>query len=77
MPLVTYEGYEEPKQEMGYLWRQECPEVTEKVTWAASLGDCNKNMDYQYNKKCLREINRRVCYLTKYLRQLEIVDYSP
>ncbi len=48
-----------------------------KVTWAASLGDRSENADYQYNKKRLREIDRRVRYLTKCLENLKIVDYSP
>ncbi|MEA7614577.1 hypothetical protein ONO57_25275, partial [Salmonella enterica subsp. enterica serovar Anatum] len=47
-----------------YLWREERPEVTKKVTWAASLGDRSENADYQYNKKRLREIDRRG-YVTK------------
>ena len=47
------------------------------MTWAASLGDRSENADYQYNKKRLREIDRRVRYLTKCLEQLRIVDYSP
>lgn len=47
------------------------------MTWAASLGDRSENADYQYNKKRLREIDRRVRYLTKCLEQLKIVDYSP
>ncbi len=38
-PLITREGYETLKQELNYLWREERPEVTKKVTWAASLGD--------------------------------------
>jgi len=38
-PLITREGYEKLKKEMDYLWREERPEVTKKVTWAASLGD--------------------------------------
>ncbi len=49
----------------------------QKVTRAASLGDRSENADYQYNKKRLREIDRRVRYLTKCLEQLKIVDYSP
>lgn len=57
-PLITREGYEKLKQEMDYLWRQR-PEVTKKVTWAASLGDRSENADYQYNKKRLREIDRQ------------------
>ncbi len=76
-PLVTREGYEKLKQELNYLWREERPEVTKKVTWAASLGDRSENADYQYNKKRLREIDRRVRYLTKCLENLKIVDYSP
>lgn len=75
--LITLGGYEKLKQELDYLWREERPEVTKKVTWAASLGDRSENADYQYNKKRLREIDRRVRYLTKCLEQLRIVDYSP
>lgn len=75
--LITRGGYEKLKQELDYLWREERPEVTKKVTWAASLGDRSENADYQYNKKRLREIDRRVRYLTKCLEQLRIVDYSP
>lgn len=75
--LITREGYNKLKAELDYLWREERPEVTKKVTWAASLGDRSENADYQYNKKRLREIDRRVRYLTKCLEQLRIVDYSP
>ena len=64
-PLVTREGYEKLKQELNYLWREERPEVTKKVTWAASLGDRSENAD------------RRVRYLTKCMENLKIVDYSP
>ncbi|WP_455818376.1 transcription elongation factor GreB [Pseudomonas cerasi] len=75
--LITREGYNLLKQELDFLWREERPEVTKKVTWAASLGDRSENADYQYNKKRLREIDRRIRYLTKCLEQLRIVDYSP
>ncbi|WP_313655055.1 transcription elongation factor GreB [Pantoea sp.] len=75
--LITREGFDRLKAELDYLWREERPEVTKKVTWAASLGDRSENADYQYNKKRLREIDRRVRYLTKSLEQLRIVDYSP
>lgn len=75
--LITREGYNLLKKELDFLWREERPEVTKKVTWAASLGDRSENADYQYNKKRLREIDRRVRYLTKCLEQLRIVDYSP
>ncbi|GAB6262805.1 transcription elongation factor GreB [Photobacterium sp. CCB-ST2H9] len=76
-PLITREGYNRLKQELDFLWQEERPEVTKKVTWAASLGDRSENADYQYNKKRLREIDRRVRYLRKTLENVKIVDYSP
>ncbi|MGF1724484.1 transcription elongation factor GreB [Photobacterium nomapromontoriensis] len=75
--LITREGFTKLKTELDFLWREERPEVTKKVTWAASLGDRSENADYQYNKKRLREIDRRVRYLRKRLEQVQVVDYSP
>lgn len=75
--LISRAGYQKLQQELDYLWRKERPEVTQKVSWAASLGDRSENADYQYNKKRLREIDRRVRYLRKCLENLKIVDYSP
>jgi transcription elongation factor GreB len=75
-PLITRKGYLKLKQELDHLWREERPEITRKVTWAASLGDRSENADYQYNKKKLREIDRRVRYLRKCLENLKVVDYS-
>jgi transcription elongation factor GreB len=76
-PLITRQGYEELKRELDELWRVERPEVTKKVSWAASLGDRSENADYQYNKKRLREIDRRVRYLRKSLENLKVIDYHP
>ncbi|AXR08335.1 transcription elongation factor GreB [Salinimonas sediminis] len=76
-PLITRKGYLKLREELDFLWRQERPEVTKKVTWAASLGDRSENADYQYNKKRLREIDRRVRYLRKCLEHLKVVDYHP
>ncbi|WP_100642615.1 transcription elongation factor GreB [Alteromonas facilis] len=76
-PLVTREGYNRLRNELDHLWRVERPEITRKVTWAASLGDRSENADYQYNKKKLREIDRRVRYLRKALENLRVVDYDP
>lgn len=75
--LITREGFERLEQELDHLWRVERPETTKKVTWAASLGDRSENADYQYNKKRLREIDRRVRYLRKCIDELKVVDYSP
>ena len=76
-PLITREGFIRLKDELDHLWLKERPEVTKKVTWAASLGDRSENADYQYNKKRLREIDRRVRYLRKAVENLKVVDYSP
>jgi transcription elongation factor GreB len=75
--IVTREGFNKLKKELDTLWRVERPETTRKVTWAASLGDRSENADYQYNKKKLREIDRRVRYLRKSIENLRVVDYSP
>lgn len=75
--LITREGYEELERELDFLWREKRPEVTKIVTWAASLGDRSENADYQYNKKILREIDRRVRYLRKRFDELRVIDHSP
>ncbi|WP_406665610.1 transcription elongation factor GreB [Gallaecimonas sp. GXIMD1310] len=75
--LITRDGFNALKTELDHLWRDERPEVTKKVAWAASLGDRSENADYQYNKKRLREIDRRVRFLRKRLEQVRVVDYSP
>lgn len=74
--VITPEGYTALQQELDHLWRKERPEVTKKVQWAASLGDRSENADYQYNKKRLREIDRRVRYLRNRLSKLRVVEYS-
>ncbi|HGF7509488.1 TPA: transcription elongation factor GreB [Vibrio cholerae] len=75
--LITRAGYNKLKQELDYLWKEQRPEVTQKVSWAASLGDRSENADYTYNKRLLRQIDRRVRFLSKLLPELKIVDYSP
>ena len=75
--LITPEGYKKLNDEHDDLWHKQRPEITKIVTWAASLGDRSENADYQYNKRKLREIDRRVRYLRKLLPELQIVYYSP
>ncbi|KAF1024719.1 MAG: Transcription elongation factor GreB [Acinetobacter bereziniae] len=75
--LITRSGHDLLVAELQQLWREERPEVTKKVTWAASLGDRSENADYQYNKQLLRKIDRRVRYLGKRLEELRIVDFAP
>lgn len=75
--LITPEGLEKLKAELDHLWRVERPDTTQKVSWAASLGDRSENADYHYNKKRLREIDRRLLYLRKCIDDLKVVEYSP
>ncbi|TDQ18220.1 transcription elongation factor GreB [Algoriphagus boseongensis] len=74
---ITPEGLEKVKAELDHLWKVERPEITQKVAWAASLGDRSENADYHYNKKRLREIDRRVHYLRKCIDDLKVIPYSP
>lgn len=73
--LITREGHQKLQHELNHLWRVERPETTKKVSWAASLGDRSENADYQYNKRRLREIDRRVRFLTKTLEDITIVEH--
>lgn len=65
------------KAELDHLWRVERPDTTQKVAWAASLGDRSENADYHYNKRRLKEIDRRILYLRKCIDDLKVVNYSP
>ncbi|MEP0366225.1 MAG: transcription elongation factor GreB [Cyclobacteriaceae bacterium] len=75
--MITSEGLQKLKEEHDHLWRVERPDVTAKVTWAASLGDRSENADYHYNKKRLREIDNRIRYLCDCIDNLKVVDYHP
>lgn len=75
--LITREGFDKLSAELQYLWREYRPEITQKVAWAASLGDRSENADYKENKRLLRQIDSRVRFLRKRLDVVKIVDYSP
>ena len=74
---ITPEGARRLRDELSDLWRVTRPEVTRQVSEAAALGDRSENADYIYGKKRLREIDRRIRYLTKQLDNLSIVDRIP
>jgi transcription elongation factor GreB len=74
---ITPEGAEALKAELTHLWKVERPQVTQAVHEAAKNGDRSENGDYIYGKRRLREIDRRVRYLTKRLDELQIVDRKP
>ena len=71
---MTPAGYKALADEQDYLIYTERPKITEIVSWAAGNGDRSENGDYIYNKKRLREIDRRLRYLKKKLDNCKIVD---
>jgi transcription elongation factor GreB len=73
---ITPAGHKRLKDELLHLLDEERPEVVKIVSWAASNGDRSENGDYLYGKKRLREIDRRIRFLTKRLDKAEVVDPS-
>lgn len=73
---LTPGGYAALREELVHLMNEERPAMVQIVSWAASNGDRSENGDYLYGKKRLREIDRRMRFLTKRLELAEVVDPS-
>jgi transcription elongation factor GreB len=73
---ITHQGYDRLRAELLQLLDVERPKVVEVVSWAAKNGDRSENGDYLYGKKRLREIDRRIRFLTRRLDIAERVDPS-
>ncbi|MEO8256712.1 MAG: transcription elongation factor GreB [Acidobacteriota bacterium] len=71
---ITPSGLQRLSDERRFLLTRERRAVTEVVAWAASNGDRSENADYQYGKRRLREIDRRIRFLTKRIDAAEVVD---
>jgi transcription elongation factor GreB len=71
---ITPSGLQRLKDEHRFLLTRERPAVTQVVAWAASNGDRSENADYQYGKRRLRQIDRRIRFLTKRIDAAEVVD---
>ena len=71
---ITPGGWQRLRDEHRFLLTRERPAVTKVVAWAASHGDRSENADYQYNKRRLRQIDRRIHSLTKRIDAADIVD---
>lgn len=74
---ITAEGARSLREELQHLWKVKRPEVTRAVSEAAALGDRSENAEYIYGKKQLREIDRRVRFLSRRLEELKVVDRPP
>ena len=73
---ITPAGYRRLQEELARLWKVERPPVVTTVAWAAGNGDRSENADYIFGKKKLREIDRRIRYLSKSLDRAVVVDNS-
>jgi len=74
---ITPDGARKLRSELEQLWTKERPRVTQEVADAAAQGDRSENAEYIYGKKRLREIDRRVRFLSKRLDALTIVTEAP
>lgn len=72
--FITPQGFTRIRAEYEELFSVERPKIVETVSWAASLGDRSENADYLYGKKRLREIDRRLSYLSKVMKSAKVVD---
>src|SRR5690349_15513251 len=71
---ITPGGLQRLRDELRFLLTRERPAVTQVVAWAAGNGDRSENADYQYGKRRLRQIDRRIHFLRKRIDAAEVVD---
>jgi transcription elongation factor GreB len=74
---ITAQGAAKLREELHQLWVIERPRVTQEVADAAAQGDRSENAEYIYGKRRLREIDRRVAFLTKRLDEVKVVTEAP
>lgn len=74
---ITPEGYRRLNEELQRLWKEERPPITKSVQEAAAQGDRSENAEYIYGKKQLREIDRRIRFLSKRLDGMNVVERVP
>ena len=74
---ITSEGAANLKKELEFLWSEERPKIVDNVHEAAKNGDRSENGDYIYGKRKLREIDRRIRYITKQLATIQVVRKKP
>lgn len=71
---ITPAGYKRLNDELAQLWKEDRPKLVETIAWAASNGDRSENGDYIYGKRKLREIDRRIRFLSQHLDSAVVVD---
>jgi transcription elongation factor GreB len=71
---ITPEGYRRLREEYEALFAVERPKLLEVISWAAANGDRSENADYQYGRRRLREIDRRINFLSRRMKEAKVVD---
>ena len=71
---ITPEGYRRLREEYEALFSVERPKLLETIAWAAANGDRSENADYQYGRRRLREIDRRINFLSRRMKEAKVVD---
>ena len=72
--FITPEGFARIRSEYEQLFGTERPKLVDTIAWAAGNGDRSENGDYIYGRKRLREVDRRLSYLSKVMKQAKVVD---
>ena len=71
---ITPEGYRRLREEYEALYAGERPQLLETIAWAAANGDRSENADYQYGRKRLREVDRRINFLARRMKEAKVTD---
>lgn len=77
MSYITYDGYIRLTEELQTLWKVKRPQIVKAITIAAAEGDRSENAEYIYRKKELRETDRKIRFLEKQLKHIEVVRDKP
>jgi transcription elongation factor GreB len=73
---ITPSGYRQLREEYEELFAGERPKLLETIAWAASNGDRSENADYQYGRRRLREVDRRINFLARRMKEAKVTDPS-
>ena len=74
--FITPDGYRKLREEYDSLYAGERPKLLETIAWAAANGDRSENADYQYGRRRLREVDRRINFLSKRMAAAQVTDPS-
>ncbi len=77
MNYITQDGFYRLSEELSYLWKVKRPEIVRAITTAAAEGDRSENAEYIYRKKELRETDRKIRYLERHLKDIQVVRDKP